>query len=94
MWRCPRCGEPINDQFHACWKCAEARPVKPEPSVRQPEASRFSRYWRRAWLVLFLTALVGSCARFAVYAISGATTYSARQAPGRDFWWENSFYQI
>jgi hypothetical protein len=22
MWRCPKCGENIEDQFDSCWKCA------------------------------------------------------------------------
>ena len=23
MWKCERCGEAIEDEFNACWKCAE-----------------------------------------------------------------------
>jgi hypothetical protein len=23
MWKCPKCGEQIEDQFEACWKCAD-----------------------------------------------------------------------
>jgi hypothetical protein len=22
MWNCPRCNEPLEDQFDSCWKCA------------------------------------------------------------------------
>ncbi|HZF17038.1 MAG TPA: DUF2007 domain-containing protein [Steroidobacteraceae bacterium] len=25
-WRCERCGEQIDGQFDACWRCAEANP--------------------------------------------------------------------
>jgi hypothetical protein len=25
-WRCPRCGEELESQFTACWKCGSARP--------------------------------------------------------------------
>lgn len=25
-WRCPRCGEPLEAQFDACWRCGEPRP--------------------------------------------------------------------
>ncbi|MCC6472807.1 MAG: DUF2007 domain-containing protein [Burkholderiales bacterium] len=26
-WRCPACGEQIEAQFTACWRCAHERPV-------------------------------------------------------------------
>jgi len=25
-WQCPRCGEPLEGQFSACWKCGAFRP--------------------------------------------------------------------
>ena len=25
-WRCPRCGEPVESQFDACWKCGATQP--------------------------------------------------------------------
>lgn len=25
-WRCPKCGEQLEGQFTACWKCGAARP--------------------------------------------------------------------
>lgn len=28
-WRCPECGEWIEGQFTACWRCAEAPPAGP-----------------------------------------------------------------
>ena len=27
-WRCPQCGEQLEGQFTACWKCGAARPQK------------------------------------------------------------------
>jgi hypothetical protein len=75
MWRCPKCGETIEDQFDSCWKCTEAVPVERERPVRPPEPAEFFRCWWRGWLVLFLTVLVGFCVRFAVYVFSGAITY-------------------
>jgi hypothetical protein len=26
-WRCPKCGEQLEGQFTACWKCGERRPT-------------------------------------------------------------------
>jgi hypothetical protein len=26
-WRCPQCGEQLEGQFTACWKCGAAKPV-------------------------------------------------------------------
>ena len=25
MWTCPQCGERLEEQFRACWKCSEPR---------------------------------------------------------------------
>ena len=81
MWRCTKCGEEIEDQFDACWKCAEAGPVERDQPARQPEASWFFRYWRRGWLILFVTALVGLGARFLVYVLSEAAAYGEKLVP-------------
>lgn len=32
-WACPRCGEPLEGQFTACWKCGTP---KPEAESRNP----------------------------------------------------------
>ena len=30
MWKCPKCGERIEDQFDSCWKCAnKGREIQP-----------------------------------------------------------------
>jgi hypothetical protein len=34
MWTCPRCNEPNEDQFTACWKCAPSD----EEAVRRAAA--------------------------------------------------------
>ena len=42
MWRCPQCGESLEDQFDNCWRCGSANP-RPEPSappVRHAASSR------------------------------------------------------
>jgi membrane protease YdiL (CAAX protease family)/predicted RNA-binding Zn-ribbon protein involved in translation (DUF1610 family) len=45
MWYCPRCGEPIEDAFDACWRCGTGRdgaasgefhPEPEDPSVPDP----------------------------------------------------------
>ena len=78
MWRCTKCGEEIEDQFDACWKCAEAGPVERDRRARRPKSSWLIRYWRRGWLILFVTALVGLGARFLVYVLSGAVAYGEK----------------
>jgi hypothetical protein len=30
-WRCAGCGEPIEGQFTACWRCGEERPPGEDP---------------------------------------------------------------
>lgn len=35
MWVCPRCGEPHDDHFHVCWKCA-AEELRDEPTTPLP----------------------------------------------------------
>ncbi len=31
VWRCPSCGESVEDQFTECWKCGNARPARDKP---------------------------------------------------------------
>lgn len=36
MWTCEKCGEQIEDQFDACWKCANGgREIAPEKASRE-----------------------------------------------------------
>jgi hypothetical protein len=32
-WKCPRCGEEIEEQFTACWHCNTKRPEAGEPAA-------------------------------------------------------------
>ena len=32
MWTCPKCKEPIEDQFDSCWRCAAELPLDPGDS--------------------------------------------------------------
>ena len=34
MWQCPNCGEPIDDEFDACWKCGTAQDGTPAAEFR------------------------------------------------------------
>jgi len=40
MWTCPKCGEPTEEQFASCWKCA-APPGQAAPLPRLPKRKRF-----------------------------------------------------
>jgi hypothetical protein len=61
MWKCPQCGEEIEDRFGSCWKCAKPDVPTDEPSPAAPKRRRglFSIYWRRGWLVLLMNFCVG-----------------------------------
>ncbi len=42
MWKCPKCGEQLEDSFDSCWKCAgvaeqAARQEKPKKPLEQFE---------------------------------------------------------
>jgi hypothetical protein len=50
MWKCPKCGESIEDQFDSCWKCA------PVPEEEKPRKERRPLPLRK--LVRYLIALV------------------------------------
>ncbi len=64
MWKCPTCGEPIDDQFDSCWQCTKVEPG-PEPADdHRPERGRtgFWCAWRRGWLVLLMMLVYGAIA--------------------------------
>jgi hypothetical protein len=82
MWRCPNCGEQNEDQFDSCWRCVKTGPAEGERLPRQRESWWFFRYWRRGWAILLLVALVGLCARFAVYVSQGFINYSNKLTSG------------
>ena len=76
MWKCPKCGEEIEDRFDSCWKCAKTDVLADarNSAARKPLRGMFSLYWRRGWLVLLLNFCVG-------LSIAGAR--AALQALGR-----------
>lgn len=40
MWRCPECGEELDDSFETCWKCAnEGVEIDPEADNALPDVS-------------------------------------------------------
>lgn len=63
-WECPRCGENLEPQFEACWKCSMLRGAAPEEatyletptSARAGKRSGFSLEMQ-LWVILSLMAL-------------------------------------
>ncbi|HTJ00562.1 MAG TPA: hypothetical protein VL527_16900 [Dongiaceae bacterium] len=59
-WKCPQCGEPVEEQFDQCWNCSTAKPPEAggrqveaavEPEMRRPESWQFRcRKTQGAWL--------------------------------------------
>ena len=82
MWRCPNCGEQNEDQFDSCWRCAKPGPIEDERPPRPQESWSFFRYWWRGWAILLLAALVGLCARFAVFVFKVLANYSEKLGIG------------
>ncbi len=72
MWKCPTCGEEIEEQFDACWKCAKAdvSPPGTERRAQQGGAGLFFCYWRRGWSILLMVFCVGLFRRGASYLLS------------------------
>jgi len=61
MWKCPKCGEEIDDHFDSCWKCAKVETASESVDTSQPKqpSEGFWCAWRRGWYV-FLMILVYS----------------------------------
>ncbi len=55
MWRCPKCGEEIEDQFDACWNCLTARGPADATIASGPALA--------LWLVLGSRGIVGLVSR-------------------------------
>jgi uncharacterized membrane protein YvbJ len=50
MWNCPKCGEPIEDQFDTCWKCGITKGNAPAaPSEDPASAEEVKPRWRLAY---------------------------------------------
>lgn len=72
MWKCPTCGEQIEDQFDSCWKCTKPD-LTQERTERRGQERRpglFFRYWRRGWFILLMVFCLGLFERGATYVLS------------------------
>src|SRR5262245_59011835 len=71
MWKCPTCGEQIEDQFDKCWKCA--KPDLTQEGAKRGEERRrgsFFCYWRRGWLILLMVFCLSLFVSGATYGLS------------------------
>jgi hypothetical protein len=60
MWKCPKCGEEVDDQFDSCWRCAKVESVSESVETSQPnQRCGFWGAWRRGWYVLLMIAVYG-----------------------------------
>lgn len=64
VWECPRCGERLEPQFEACWKCCTLRGADPEEAGdldasrrRVPAHKRVFSAETKLWVVLGLMAI-------------------------------------
>jgi predicted nucleic-acid-binding Zn-ribbon protein len=39
-WRCPQCGEKVEEQFTECWNCGTAQDGTPDPAFTEKELAR------------------------------------------------------
>ena len=75
MWKCPTCGEEIEDQFDACWKCVKPQAAVETPACHEerPAGGSFFRHWRRGWFILFFGFCLSLGLQGAMYLPSGFT---------------------
>ena len=60
MWKCPKCGECLEDQFDSCWKCAgQTGPPLPAPFERLT-FRHYAYALLMSYLVPWLAAFFGS----------------------------------
>src|SRR5262245_48042264 len=61
MWKCPTCGEQIEDRFDSCWKCTKVEPVLEPADDHGPKRQRVGFWcaWRRGWFVLLMMLVYG-----------------------------------
>ena len=71
MWKCPGCGEAVDDHFDICWKCGETKPEftsaeylgtggsGPPDDLAQEGSTRGIGFfkWRNPWITLPLGLL-------------------------------------
>ena len=68
-WECPRCGERLEPQFEACWKCCTSRGAAAEDASYGEQATQAAparmrtgmSLEMRLWLVLGLMAFTAWC---------------------------------
>jgi hypothetical protein len=77
MWKCPKCGEEIDDRFDSCWQCAKAESSPGTASTTQAKRSLggFWCAWRRGWYVLLMIVVYG--------LVQGLLKEFYRQSAGR-----------
>ena len=46
MWTCPKCGEQVEDQFDACWKCSTPKTGVPAAASENPAGGDGKKPWR------------------------------------------------
>jgi hypothetical protein len=46
MWTCQKCGEKVEDQFGACWKCSTPRTGPPGDVPENPDGGDSTKKWR------------------------------------------------
>src|SRR5262245_59106169 len=71
MWKCPTCGEQIDDQFDTCWKCA--KPDLTQEGAKSGQERRpglFFCYWRRGWLIILMTFCLSLFVSGVTYVLS------------------------
>jgi len=60
MWKCPKCGECLEDQFDSCWKCAKQTDPAPPPFVERLTFRHYAFALLVSYLVPWLAAFFGS----------------------------------
>jgi hypothetical protein len=69
MWTCPKCSEPIEDQFDSCWNCAAA--------TKPPDASPLrlsAKFFLLATPMSLLAPVLADCLQ-SVYVMAEGTRY-------------------
>jgi hypothetical protein len=60
MWKCPKCGECLEDQFDSCWKCAEQPDSPPPLPLERLTFRHYACALLMSYLVPWLGAFIGS----------------------------------
>jgi hypothetical protein len=60
MWKCPKCGECLENQFDSCWKCAKPMDPAPHTSVERLTLRHYAFALLMSYLAPWLAAFFGS----------------------------------